>query len=164
MNCKDVRENLIELLAVGSVVEGEPQAPHRADPAVAEHVRQCPACAQELESLRQTMALLDEWKAPEPSPYFLTRLGAHVREEQGKAPDRSGVFGWMRRPAMALSFATVLVAGGLIYRLAIRVPPIVDSGDPVADLQMLEKNHDVLINTDLIDELSGGPSDDVADE
>ncbi|HMF92225.1 MAG TPA: hypothetical protein VKL40_16385 [Candidatus Angelobacter sp.] len=161
MNCKDVRENLIELLA-----EASPVAGHRADPAVAEHVRQCPACAQELESLRKTMALLDEWKVPEPSPYFLTRLGAHVREEQGKAPERSGIFGWLRRPAMALSLATVLVAGGLVYRLTVGTPPIVDQGPgtPVADLQALDKNHDVLVNTDLIDELSGGPSDDVAEE
>lgn len=159
MNCKDVRKNLIELLA-----ETSPLAGHRADPAVAAHVRQCPACAQELESLRKTMALLDEWKAPEPSLYFLTRLGAHVREEQGKAPARSSVFGWMRRPAMALSLATVLLAGGLVYigiRPSKAEPP--DQG-PLADVQALEKNHDVLINTDLIDEISGGPSDDVAEE
>ncbi len=161
MNCKDVRENLIELLAEGSLRAG-----HRADPAVAEHVRQCPACAQELESLRKTMALLDEWKVPEPSPYFLTRLGAHVREEQAKAPVREGILSWMRRPAMAVSLAMVLVAGGLVYigtkppRIEVPGPP----GSALADMQALEKNHDVLINTDLIDELSGGPSDDVAEE
>jgi hypothetical protein len=159
MNCKDVRENLIELLA-----ETSPVAGHRADPVVTEHVRQCPACAQELESLRKTMSLLDEWKAPEPSPYFLTRLGAHVREEQGKAPERSSVFGWMRRPAMALSLASVLVAGGLVY-VGIRpsAPEVPEQG-PVADVQALDKNHDVLVNTDLIDELSGGPSDDVTED
>ena len=160
MNCKDVRENLMELLA-----ETSPLAGHRADPAVTEHVRQCSACAQELESLRKTMSLLDEWKAPEPSPYFLTRLGAHLREEQGKAPERSSVFGWMRRPAMALSLATVLLAGGLVYRLTtIGVPPESGPGTPVADVEALDKNHDVLIKTDLIDELSGGPSDDVSEE
>lgn len=159
MNCKDVRENLIELLA-----ETSPLAGHRADPAVAEHVRQCPACAKELESLRKTMGLLDEWKAPEPSPYFLTRLGAHVREEQGKAPARSGVFSWMRRPAMALSLATVLVAGGLVYIGTRPSVPEPHEQSALADVQALEKNHDVLINTDLIDELSGGPSDDVAEE
>ena len=159
MNCKDVRENLIELLA-----ETSPVAGHRADPAVAEHVRQCAACSEELDSLRKTMALLDEWKAPEPSPYFLTRLGAHVREEQAKAPARSGVFSWMRRPAMALSLATVLLAGGLVYRLVTIEPPPPAPGTAVADMHFLDKNHDVLVNTDLIDEMSGGPSDDVAEE
>ena len=35
----------------------------------------------ELASLQQTMGLLDEWQAPEPSPYFATRLQARMREE-----------------------------------------------------------------------------------
>lgn len=161
MNCKDVRENLIELLSEGSAASG-----HAADPEIASHVRQCTACAGELDSLRRTMALLDEWEAPEPSPYFLTRLRAHVKEEREKAPARSSVFSWFRRPAMAVSLGTLLVAGGLIYRFGIiEVPPTTpDPGTPVADVEMLDKNHDVLVNTDLIDELSGMPSDDVTDE
>lgn len=155
MNCKDVRENLIELLAEA------PDAPP-ADPRIAEHVRQCDDCARELEALRHTMAIMDEWEAPEPSPYFLTRLNAHVREEQSKSPTRSGVFGWLRRPAMAVSLATVLVAGGLVYMGTKSTPPA-ETGAAVADLQMLDKNHDVLTSTDLIDEMAGGPSDDVSE-
>src|SRR5262245_59493286 len=133
MNCKDVRENLIELLAEA------PDAPP-ADPKIAEHVRQCNDCAHELDALRQTMALMDEWEAPEPSPYFLVRLNAHVREEQNKAPARAGVLGWLRRPAMAVSLATVLVAGGLVY-VGTR-PPNDQEPSAVADLTMLDKNHD----------------------
>src|SRR5215471_11352817 len=113
MNCKDVRENLIELLAEG-----------QADPEVATHVKGCSACAGELESLRKTMALLDEWEAPEPSPYFLTRLQAHVREEQHKQPE-----GWLarfRQPWLATALATVMVAGGAVY-LALQ-SPIVEPG------------------------------------
>ncbi len=162
MNCEDVRENLIELLA-----EGSPSSGHGADPEVAAHVRQCAACAGELDSLRRTMALLDEWEAPEPSPYFLTRLRAHVKEEREKAPARSGVFSWMRRPAMAVSLATLLVAGGLVYRFGgfIEAPPVEPQpGTAVADVEALDRNHDVLVNTDLIDELSGMPSDDVTEE
>ena len=30
------------------------------------------------------MALLDEWQAPEPSPYFDVRLQARLREEMAK--------------------------------------------------------------------------------
>ncbi|HEY6273712.1 MAG TPA: hypothetical protein VIX19_17165 [Terriglobales bacterium] len=162
MNCEDVRENLIELLAEDSAASG-----HAADPEIAAHVRQCTVCTGELNSLRQTMALLDEWETPEPSPYFLTRLRAHVKEEREKAPARSSIFGWMRRPAMTVSLATMLAAGGLIYRFGgfIETPPVVpEPGTPVADVEMLDKNHDVLVNTDLIDELSGSPSDDVAEE
>jgi anti-sigma factor RsiW len=160
MNCEDVRENLIELLA-----EGSPSSGHGADPEVAAHVRQCAACTGELDSLRRTMALLDEWEAPEPSPYFLTRLRAHVKEEREKAPARSGVFSWMRRPAMAVSLATVLAAGGLIYRFGGFTEPVQPSDTgAVADVEALDRNHDVLVNTDLIDELSGSPSDDVTEE
>lgn len=160
MNCNYVRENLIELLEPGSSAEASPgTSPSQADPALVAHVRECSSCTQELESLRKTMAMLDEWEAPEPSPYFLTRLGANVKEERQKAPARSGIFAWMRRPAMAVSLAGLLVAGGLVYMTIPRPPD--ETGTPVADIQMLDKNHDVLTSSDIIDEMTGGPSDDV---
>src|SRR5215831_20442375 len=167
MNCNHARENLVELLAPGFSTERsspESQAhgvPGQADPALVAHVRECNACAQGLESLRKTMAMLDEWEAPEPSPYFLTRLRAHVKEEKEKAPAKSGVFAWLRRPMLAASMMAVLIAGGLVYRIAF-VPPH-DTG-AVAEVQILEHNHDVLVKTDLIDEMTGGPSDDVIEE
>lgn len=152
MNCHDVRENLIELLSEGP-----------ANPAVAAHVRECRDCARELESLRNTMAFMDEWKVPEPSPYFLTRLQAHVREERAKPQDW---FAWLRRPAMAVSLAAVLVVGGAsipLIRYAIGSRAIQTAGSAVSDLESLGRNHDLLVSTDLLDELSGGPSDDVTD-
>src|SRR5438270_4488215 len=149
MNCNDVRENLIELLTDGP-----------ADPQVKAHVSQCSACTEELGSMRKTMALLDEWEAPEPSPYFLTRLRAHVKEEREKAPASRWV-AWLRRPVLAVSLATALAAGGLLYRLTMGVQPP-DSG-ALADIESLDKNHDLLIDTDLVNELTGGPSDDVAE-
>ena len=154
MNCNEVRENLIVLLAEG-----------HADPAVTAHVRECSACAQEMESFRKTMALMDEWEAPEPSPYFLTRLRAHVKDEKEKAPVGTGVFAWLRRPAMAVSMVAVLAAGALIYRLSTPMEgPKPEPGTPVADVEALERNHDVLMTTDLIEEMTGGPSDDVLEE
>lgn len=152
MNCNEVRENLIVLLAEG-----------RTDTAVSAHVRECSACAGEMESFRKTMALMDEWEAPEPSPYFLARLRAHVKEEREKAPARSGIFAWMRRPVMAVSFAAVLVAGGLVYRYAVIPTRQEQPGPAVADVEALDRNHEVLVNTDLIDEMIGGPSDDVVE-
>ncbi len=150
MNCHDIRENLIELLAEG-----------QADPAVATHVKECGNCARELESLRKTMALLDEWEVPEPTPYFLTRLQAHVREEQGKQPE--GWLAWLRQPWLAAALATVLVVGSGVY-LYIGGP---DNGPPqqqqvgaVADLESLDKNHDLYVNSVLLDELSGAAPDD----
>jgi hypothetical protein len=155
MTCKDARENLIELLGQG-----------QADPILATHVKECAGCNSELESLRKTMALLDEWEAPEPSPYFLTRLNAHVREEQSKQPG-----GWLarfRQPWLSAAMAAILVIGGAVY-LGVRGPS--DAGDihevavgsAVSDLESLDKNHDLYVNSDLLDELSGGPSDDVVE-
>src|SRR5262249_4925580 len=155
MNCQDVRENLIELLTEGP-----------ADPQVTAHVSQCNACTAELASMKQTMALMDEWEAPEPSPYFLTRLRAHVKEEREKAPATRWV-AWLRRPVLAVSLATMLAAGGLVYRLVEVTqkssdgPPAV--GTAVADIDSLEKNHDLIIDTDLVNEWRGAPSDDVAE-
>jgi anti-sigma factor RsiW len=150
MNCNDVRENLMELLTNGP-----------ADPQVEAHVSQCGACTEELRSMRKTMALLDEWESPEPSPYFLTRLRAHVKEEREKAPS---MFGWLRRPMLAAALATVLAAGGVVYRIAVAPPPTQPSDNgAVADIESLDKNHDLIIDTDLVNELTGGPSDDVAE-
>jgi len=155
MNCNDVRENLIELISGGP-----------ADPQVTAHVSQCSRCTAELNSLRNTMALLDEWEAPEPSPYFLTRTRAHLKEEREKAPVSRWV-AWLRRPVLAVSLATVLAAGGLTYRLVQMQSP--DAGQPqvgsaVADIESLDKNHDLLIDSDLVNELTGAPSEDVVAE
>jgi anti-sigma factor RsiW len=151
MNCKDVRENLIELISGGP-----------ADPQLTAHVSQCSQCTAELASLRQTMAVLDEWEAPEPSPYFLTRMRAHLKEEREKAPAARWV-AWLRRPALAVSLATILAAGGLTYRLIETHKSPADNG-AVADIESLDKNHDLIIDTDLVNELTGAPSDDVVAE
>src|ERR1700686_4651994 len=115
MNCNEVHENLIELMGPGT---------GQAASAVSDHVKQCKACAQELESLRKTMALLDEWEAPEPSPYFMTRLGAQVREEREKKAS-ARLLDWLRRPVLAVSLATVLVVGGITYQVLRPTQPVV---------------------------------------
>jgi len=69
MNCNDVRENLIDVLA-----------DEQASPAVLAHLRDCKVCTQQLEGLRNTMALMDEWKAPEPSPRLPETSTIHLEE------------------------------------------------------------------------------------
>ena len=155
MTCNHAREDLIELLS------GE-----MANPVLAARVKECSDCARELESLRKTMAVLDEWEAPEPTPYFLTRLQAHVREEKEQPQRRlSWLWSWLRQPALAVSLAAVLVAGGaIVWHRGPNVPngpPQV--GSAVADLETLDKNSDLYVNSDLLDEMTGGPSDDVSD-
>jgi hypothetical protein len=154
MNCNDVRENLMDVLAEGQT-----------SPEVLAHLRECGSFSQELDGLRKTVALLDEWTAPEPSPYFITRLQAHVREEQQKAPARTGLLAWLRKPLLAGALAGVLAAGGAVYTyLHFGLTP---SGPSAAvDVEALDKDHDLLTNNnnDLINEMAGLPSQDVSSQ
>lgn len=153
MNCKEIRELLPDVAAGMASETSEVQA----------HVASCNACAAKLDGLRQTMALLDEWKVPEPSPYFDTRLNARLRDE---AQRPASVWAWIRKPALALSFAAVIVAGALAignrsYFAPLESintqPPVpgvpVEPGTAVGDLQALEKNHDLYADFDMLDEL-----------
>jgi anti-sigma factor RsiW len=145
MQCTEYREQLFD------VVTGE------ATPAVAAHFTSCPACAQELESMRKTMALLDDWKAPQDtSPYFMTRLMARVREEAANEAPARGWMTWFRRPALALSMAGVLVAGVALFRNGDLNPKTNPHDCAVSDLQFLDKNEDVLQNLELLDDIQDG--------
>jgi anti-sigma factor RsiW len=56
--------------------------PERADE-VRRHLAECPACAAEERRLRGALSLLGALPpAPEPSPFFATRLEARLREER----------------------------------------------------------------------------------
>jgi len=116
------------------------------------------------------MALLDEWQAPEPSPYFDTRLEARLREEMARPPARSFdwlKFGWLKmRPAWAMSvvavlFVIALTVGNRSYltqtdTIATK-PPVVgvpaEPGTAVGDLQALEKNDELYADFDVLDDL-----------
>ena len=151
MKCENIREEMMETLLSG---------PEAASPEVQEHLRSCAACAQELASFRQTMALLDEWHAPEPSPYFSSRLRARVREEAAAEP--AGWLAWLRRPVVAAA-ATVLIAIGVSM---LEVGNFQDrntiaandggvrvnaNGNAVSDLQYLDKNAELFSEFDALD-------------
>src|SRR6476660_10198280 len=104
-NCEDVRE-LMPDLAAGLLT---------ATPEVKAHLEFCTECAGKLEAFRQTMSLLDEWQAPEPSPYFDVRLRARLREES--ATQSAGWMHWLRKPVLAASFALVMVVGVSLVRM-----------------------------------------------
>jgi hypothetical protein len=154
MKCEEIREMMPDL---ASGLMG-------ITPEIDGHMAGCGACAGKLEEFRQTMALLDEWRAPEPSPYFDVRLQARMREETAKP--QAGWLAWFRRPVLAAAL-TVLMAvgvglffskGGGIYNTRDDEVAVVDSqatepGTAVSDLQALEKNHDLYSDFDLLDDL-----------
>lgn len=130
-------------------------------PETQEHLRTCGACAGELASLQQTMGLLDEWQAPEPNPYFMTRLQARVREES-LAPRRAWL-SWFHRPALAATAAVLIAVGvGLLElkpfsndsnTLATNQGAVAKgaTAGPVTDLQYLDKNAELFADFDALD-------------
>ena len=144
MKCNEIRELLPDLAAGMSAPAAE----------VNDHLQGCADCTATLTEFRQTMALLDEWTAPEPSPYFDVRLKARIREERAKQPRLW--LSWIRRPAVAVSMAVVLVAGTTFFvernagkrRHAVAEISSVTPGTAVSDLQTLDKDHDMLSDSD----------------
>jgi anti-sigma factor RsiW len=156
MKCEEIREMLPDLASGHTEIT----------PEIGGHLAACSACAGKMEEFRQTMALLDEWKAPEPSPYFDVRLQARLREEMAK-PQSSWV-AWFRRPVLAAALTVLLGVGvGLFFTrgssvyqpgndeiAGIESPTAqAEPGTAVSDLQALDKNHDVYSDFDLLDDL-----------
>jgi hypothetical protein len=109
---------------------------------------ECAACAETLQSIKQTMALLDEWQAPEPSPYFDTRMQALLREERQKSA--AHWYDFLRRPVVSLAAVLVMVIGiGIVVRPNSKEVPVAQNppvavGTAVGDLQTLDKNSELL--------------------
>jgi predicted anti-sigma-YlaC factor YlaD len=147
MNCNEVRE-LIPDLAAGFT---------ESTPEIDQHVRDCAECRAKLAGIRQTMALLDEWQTPEPSPYFDVRLKARLREDIGR--HRVSFLQWFRKPALAVAFAVLMVASVTIMRVRDPGPPPAppEPGTAVGDLQALDKNEDLYADFDVLDDLQVQP-------
>ena len=161
MTCKQVREQLIELAT----------APDRAPAEVTTHVSMCGDCAAQLKSMEATMALLNEWQAPEPSPYFDMRLRARLREEAAaprtwteRVRDLFSPVGLMGRKAALATTMAVLLIGGVIMFHANQNSPTTTAAVPgtpppigtaVGDLEVLGKNQDLYADFDLLDDVVG---------
>jgi anti-sigma factor RsiW len=149
MKCQEIRELMPELATGLSAADSKTE----------QHLHACADCAGKLEELRKTMALLDEWQAPEPSPYFDLRLQARLREEMAKPP--SIWLHWIRRPALALSLAAMMVIGislfhgdGVVRDVAVNTSNVqAQPGTAVGDLQALDKNHELYSDFDVLDDL-----------
>jgi hypothetical protein len=147
MKCEEIREQMFDLMTAATLA-----------PEVRAHLDGCAACSAELESMKQTMLLLDEWQAPEPTPFFDTRLKALLREEKAKeAAKHVSVLDWFRKPALIAAAAVALVVGAGVYagiENAVRHPnDRIVAGDPaIRDLQTLDKDQDVINNFAALDD------------
>lgn len=132
------------------------------------HVAGCSDCQRELEKLRATMALLDEWTAPEPNPYFMTQFAARLAEERQAPPA-----GWLERlraqwtygshtharPLAAMALTVMLLLGGGTY-LGItnwdQPKPVTHEAAVVDDLQTLDNNAQLLDQLEQISDTDDG--------
>jgi len=150
MKCNEICELMPDVAAGLEVVA----------PEVNKHLETCAGCAGKLKEFRQTMALLDEWQVPEPSPYFDVRLRARLREEMSRPP--VGWWQWVRKPALAVSLSVIMVMSiTLLFRTDPGWSPtsggptamVAEPGTAVGDLQALDLNHDLYSDFEILDDL-----------
>lgn len=162
--CTAMEEKLADLLL----------DPDAAPAKVKTHVAECASCQTELNELRATMGLMDAWTAPEPSPYFMTRMNARMREER-EAPRLS----WFQRirdrftygpqmhagPLAATALTVMLLLGGGAYLgvTNIETPQAKPDAEAavVHDLQTLDSNAQVL---DQLEAISDNPVDSITSD
>ncbi len=142
MNCKTCKSHLPDLL-----LEEGYEARH---PDIAAHLKACASCSDELTELRSTMAMMDAWTVPEPSPYFDSRLRARVREAAAAQPE--GLFerlyafltfstGRQLRSAMAGALMLLVLAGaGSFAGVEIANHSQPQPSATVNDLKILDNN------------------------
>jgi hypothetical protein len=150
MTCNDMNSKMPDLLFEPEQIDALTNAETQS------HLAGCADCRKQLEELRATMSLLDAWDAPEPNPYFLTRLTARLDEEREAAP--ANWFEKLRarfvygsklglRPVAAMALTVVLLVGGGAYlglndwEQPVAVPA---QAAVVNDLQTLDNNAQLL--------------------
>jgi anti-sigma factor RsiW len=163
-NCKDCRSHLPDLLLDDAYAAAHPE--------LNGHLAACAECRAELAELRSTFALLDEWQAPEISPYFDSKLHARLREAVEAEPAgfwermRSFVLystGRQLRPALAgaLACAMILSGGGTLVFFNFGPQHPAATSATVNDLLILDNNAQTLQQMDQLTNDAG--SDDNSD-
>jgi anti-sigma factor RsiW len=151
MTCHEIKDELAESVFASRPLTDE----------VRKHVAQCPKCETELAELRSTWKLLDEWAAPEPSPFFDAKLYASLRREQTTEPASL----WERAKAWLLyssnlrmrqlgagALATVMVVSGGTFALLNHGPvAVAQTSATVRDLQSLDGNAQMLQQLNALD-------------
>ncbi len=156
MDCKAVAGVMPDLLLDPGVASMEART----------HLETCAECREELSGLQGAMGTLSSWEAPEPSPYWVAKMGALLREEQA-APKR-GWAGFVERlrtrvwlsnhslkPAAGVAaLGLVLAVGGGTWLdlQAGHSTPAVQASNTVRDLQSLNENAQVFQQLSSLDE------------
>jgi predicted anti-sigma-YlaC factor YlaD len=174
MNCTTMKSQLPDLLLDTAFAESEAGAAAR------HHLAECAGCREQFEGLQATMALLDTWQAPEPSPYFDTRMQVLLRQEMAAPPASF----WQRtlarltraegssllafKPIVAGVMTIAIVVGGATYVgvsfLEQPYPgqplPAVQQSAALSDLQSLDRNAQTIDDLNSLDQQLNDTSGD----
>ncbi len=157
MSCKQIQDAVMEQL---------PGADFRTLEAMEnaqEHLQHCQTCREELAGMDRLMRAMDDWQAPEPNPYFMTRMSTRLAEERSApAPGRLAqlwqglqarmTYGhrWRLQPVLATALSLLVITGGSAYLGFVHAhtqpAPAVITTSPavVQDLQNLDSNSTAL--------------------
>jgi predicted anti-sigma-YlaC factor YlaD len=102
MKCTEIKNRL------SAYQDGELAAPTFS--LIADHLKICPSCREELERLRKAYAMIAIDHLILPDPFFLTRLRARIQTQNKKLFVRSNSLHWLERMLLP---ATVMV--GLLF-------------------------------------------------
>lgn len=151
MSCEKIQELMPEV-AAGTALP---------TPEMSSHLKACGECEKTLKAMQATMAMLDEWKAPAPSAYFDTRLQARLREErERKVGVWAAALQWFKRPAFGVAAVALLALGAAFVSGDPSWPTLKQNdtkmvisakGTAVNDLQVLDKQSDLLQDLDTLD-------------
>lgn len=133
------------------------------------HLAACAACKEEFAEVQSTMLVLENWEVPEPSPFWMARMGARMREEQAQ-PRRgwAGLLDQIKTRFVLSNYSLKPVAGvaalGLVLAIGggtwlgvstqmqtHAVSPSVQASNTVRDLQSLNENAQVFQQLSAID-------------
>lgn len=157
MNCDVLKTQLPDLLLDAAFAGSD--AGVRAH----KHLAECPACAEQLQSLRATMQLMDLWQAPEPSAYFDTRMQSKMREElaapsgfwQRLTARLAGITAHSMKPVVAGVMAVTVIIGGATYAgVSFFEQPHanVEESATLRDLQSLDHNEQTIDDLNSLDQ------------
>jgi anti-sigma factor RsiW len=147
MDCTKIQEQMLNEMGAHATAD------------LSAHLSTCTDCAKLWQAMQASSAALDEWNAPEPSPYFNTRFQARLSELKREEAAPRGAFAWLKqsiwRPALAGALTLAVAVGIGLYE---RPAGSASGGSPqvsaaVNDLQKLDKDEDLYADFEMLDDL-----------
>ena len=151
MACDAYRSQLLEY------VDGDLTGPAQTE--LEAHLTLCPGCQQEVQTLRETLALVARMPVPEPTEAFWQQYLRELRQRVAPSPRLPRLWDWfttpLLRPVPALAVGIVLVLALLLtWQSSPERPPLPELTSLSLTQQLaLSQDLDMLQEMDLLEEI-----------